>query len=55
MVKPFLSSYTLGKIEIYATDPKKWIPVLLENIPTTVAPKEYGGTGESLLNYTVTD
>ena len=55
MVKPFLSSYTLGKMEIYATDPKKWISVLLENVPSHVLPKEYGGTGESLLNYTVTD
>lgn len=43
MVKRFLNDYTLGKISIYKSDPRKWMKVLRENIPLDILPKYFGG------------
>ncbi|KAF2903096.1 hypothetical protein ILUMI_03084 [Ignelater luminosus] len=43
VVKRFLNDYTLGKISIYKSDPRKWMKVLTENIPLDILPKYYGG------------
>ncbi|XP_018321179.1 SEC14-like protein 2 [Agrilus planipennis] len=44
VVKRFLNDYTLGKIQIFKSDPKKWQKAVLENISPDQLPKHYGGT-----------
>jgi len=44
IVKPFMSGKTVGKLEIYGTDKKKWIPVLRSRVPEEILPPHYGGT-----------
>ncbi|KAJ8952819.1 hypothetical protein NQ318_008140 [Aromia moschata] len=44
VVKKFLNEYTLGKIQIFKSDPKKWKPAILSNITPENLPKHYGGT-----------
>ncbi|XP_063926062.1 SEC14-like protein 3 [Zophobas morio] len=44
VVKRFLNEYTLGKMQIFKNDPKKWKKVLLENIEAENLPEHYGGT-----------
>lgn len=43
VVKRFLNDYTLGKIQIFKSDPKKWKPAILSNISPQNLPKHYGG------------
>lgn len=43
VVRKFLNEYTLGKIQIFKNDPKKWKKALLENIDANNLPKYYGG------------
>lgn len=43
VVKRFLNDYTLSKISIYKSDPKKWQKVLREHISPEILPKYYGG------------
>lgn len=43
VVRKFLNEYTLGKIQIFKNDPKKWKKALLENIDENNLPKYYGG------------
>ncbi|KAK4875148.1 hypothetical protein RN001_011570 [Aquatica leii] len=43
VVKRFLNDYTLGKISIFKSDPRKWRKVLREHIPPEILPKYYGG------------
>ncbi|XP_018568661.1 SEC14-like protein 2 [Anoplophora glabripennis] len=43
VVKKFLNEYTLGKIQIFKSDPKKWKPAVLSNITPENLPKHYGG------------
>ena len=44
IVKPLLSARTLSKVEIYDSNPGKWKPVLINNIPAHALPVFYGGT-----------
>ncbi|CAH1987338.1 unnamed protein product [Acanthoscelides obtectus] len=44
VIKKFLNEYTLGKIQIFKSDPKKWKPALLSNITPENLPKHYGGS-----------
>ncbi|XP_054288769.1 SEC14-like protein 3 [Macrosteles quadrilineatus] len=43
IVKNFLNDITLSKIQIYKTDPNKWKPVLLNQIPAEHLPRHFGG------------
>lgn len=42
-VKKFMGEYTVQKIQIYKTDPKKWQPILRANLSVKDLPKHYGG------------
>lgn len=44
IVKKFLDEYTLGKIQIFKADTKKWQPMLLEKVDASELPQHYGGT-----------
>ncbi|KAJ8918626.1 hypothetical protein NQ315_013132 [Exocentrus adspersus] len=44
VVKKFLNEYTLGKIQIFKSDPKKWKAAILSNITPENLPKHYGGS-----------
>lgn len=46
VVKKFLNDYTLGKIQIFPNDPKKWKKVLISHIDGDSLPKYYGGNLE---------
>lgn len=46
VVKKFLNEYTLGKIQIFPNDPKKWKKVLISHIDGDSLPKHYGGNLE---------
>ena len=39
----FLDEYTIGKIHIYKSDRKKWLPAILERVDASQIPKYYGG------------
>lgn len=43
MVKKFFNEYTLGKIQIYKSDPKKWQAVIARHIDPDNLPKYFGG------------
>ncbi|CAH1280313.1 unnamed protein product [Diabrotica balteata] len=43
VVKRFMNGYTLSKIQIFKNDPRKWQPVLLENIAPDNLPAHFGG------------
>ncbi|ODM99132.1 SEC14-like protein 2 [Orchesella cincta] len=40
-VKPVMSPRTLAKIEVYGSDKKKWLPLLLDSMPRDIIPPEY--------------
>ncbi|KAJ8984842.1 hypothetical protein NQ317_013043 [Molorchus minor] len=44
VVKKFLNEYTLSKIQIFKSDPKKWKAAILSNITPENLPVHYGGT-----------
>ncbi|KDR20081.1 SEC14-like protein 2 isoform X2 [Zootermopsis nevadensis] len=44
VVKNFLNEYTLQKIQIIASDPRKWQPLLLKLIESDQLPAHFGGT-----------
>ncbi|KAJ8964509.1 hypothetical protein NQ314_004797 [Rhamnusium bicolor] len=44
VVKKFLNEYTLGKIQLFKSDKKKWLPVVSSNISPENLPKHYGGS-----------
>jgi hypothetical protein len=44
VVKNFLNEYTLQKIQIITSDPRKWQPVLLGTIDRDQLPAHFGGT-----------
>lgn len=44
VVKRFLNEYTLGKIQIFKNDPKKWKAAILANIEPDQIPAYYGGS-----------
>lgn len=44
VVKNFLNEYTLQKIQIIKSDPRKWQPMLLEIIERDQLPAHFGGT-----------
>ncbi len=50
MVKPVMGPRTIGKVQVFGCDRKKWERVLLQNIPPEAVPAEYGGTGPHVLN-----
>ena len=39
-----MNDYTISKIQIYKTDPRKWKPALLQLIPENQLPAHFGGT-----------
>lgn len=43
IVKKFLDEYTLSKINIYKSNPNKWLPAIFERVDPTSLPKYYGG------------
>lgn len=43
VVRKFLNEYTLGKIHIFQSDPKKWKKVVTSHIDGDSLPKHYGG------------
>lgn len=43
-MKRFLNEYTLGKIQIFKNDPRKWKAAILSNIEPDQIPAYYGGT-----------
>lgn len=43
IVKKFLNEYTIGKIQIFKSEPKKWKKVLVENIGAENLPAYFGG------------
>lgn len=43
VVKKFLNEYTLGKIQIFPNDPKKWKKIIATHIDGDSLPKHYGG------------
>ena len=44
MIKNFLNDYTLKKMQIIKSDPRKWQPILLEAIEHDQLPAHFGGT-----------
>ncbi|XP_064211186.1 SEC14-like protein 3 [Tribolium castaneum] len=44
VIKRFLNEYTLGKIQIFKNDPKKWKKAVLANIEPDNLPEHFGGT-----------
>jgi hypothetical protein len=44
VVKNFMNEYTLRKIQIIKSDPRKWQPILLESIEPDQLPAHFGGT-----------
>lgn len=44
VIKNFLNDYTLQKMHIFKSDPRKWQPVLLEAIEHDQLPAHFGGT-----------
>jgi hypothetical protein len=46
MIKPLLSAHTLGKVQIFGSEPQKWKKALLDEIPSNQLPKHWGGTKE---------
>ena len=44
IIKNFLNDYTLSKIQIHKSDPRKWKPLLLEHIDADQFPAYYGGS-----------
>jgi hypothetical protein len=46
ILKPFLSSKTLGKMEFHGQHRNKWISVLEKKLPMEIMPPHYGGTRE---------
>ncbi|XP_074026952.1 SEC14-like protein 2 isoform X2 [Leptinotarsa decemlineata] len=44
VVKKFLNDYTLGKIQIFKSNPQKWKAAILKNITPENIPKHYGGS-----------
>jgi hypothetical protein len=47
-VKPILAGNTLEKIHIFDSDKSKWTTALLENIPPSSLPQDYGGNATAL-------
>ncbi|RZC38237.1 SEC14-like protein 3, partial [Asbolus verrucosus] len=43
VIKKFMNEYTIGKIQIFKNDPKKWKKVLLDNIGPDSLPQYFGG------------
>lgn len=39
-----MNEYTISKIEIYKTDPRKWQAVILKTVPKNQLPAHFGGT-----------
>ncbi|XP_034840328.1 SEC14-like protein 2 [Maniola hyperantus] len=44
VIKKFMNEYTLSKIRIYGSDPKKWQPQILTVVDKETLPQHYGGT-----------
>jgi len=47
-VKPILSARTMSKVVIFDSNQVKWKEALLNNIPSSSLPINYGGSGAQL-------
>ncbi|CAG7834807.1 unnamed protein product [Allacma fusca] len=51
IMKTIVSAKTVGKINVFPSDPTKWMPVLQEIVPLEILPVVYGGkNADSKLN-----
>jgi len=48
LVRPFLSTATHEKFQIFGTDSEQWKVVLLKDLPENAVPNELGGTAGSI-------
>jgi len=44
-----MSARTIGKVQVFGKDRKKWTQALLNQIPSDSLPEDYGGTGKAVL------
>jgi hypothetical protein len=49
LVKPILSKHTLSKINIFDSNEEQWKAALVQKLPSSAIPEDYGGTSPPVL------